>query len=500
MKMADLLKNKALIWSIVGVVILAIGIIVALQLIPQPQDVRQKAATSTGTTQIKIAPTTMQLTFNEQKTATVQVNTLALGVRGMSAVLSYPYTGSAPNVTASDLVLAPQFTQAPWTCDLKNISTENQQVIVTVSCRADAAALPNGFKTNSQFVDFFTFKLKAGTTATTTPLTITFNNQETIMTTVDTTNDGQDVAAIPTTNLKVTVAAGTNPPPAPGEKKITVTAPSLTCNNNEFSVSAEVAEGTTKKSGVTVTFKYNNETKTATTDAQGKASVNFTKAATTQNVTAEAEGYTAGSAAATLPTNCDSNTGNRKTLDLSLSGLGCGASDFTANVTAHDPDATNMAGIGIVFTYNGQTKNATTNSVGFASVPFNRAGSNMEIKVSAGAFEDSTRTVELPTGCSSSTTSGSVACNGTCTASRDCGSGLSCISGYCRDSRCSSDTTCGCSDVNVASQSGTTQLPESGFDQTLALSVLGFLFLLGGAQLWWSHSATHVLREEEEEN
>lgn len=430
MKMGDLLKNKALIWSIVGVVILAIGIIVALQLIPQPQDTRQKAASETGTTEVKISPTTMSLNFNEQKTATVQVNTKTLGVRGISAVLSYPFTGATPNIAASDLTLASQFSQAPWTCNVKKIDTDTQshQVIIQVGCTVDTQAMPTGFKTNSQTVDFFTFKLKAGTTATTTPLTITFNNQETSMGRID-QGEVQEVAAIPTTNLKVTVVAGTNSPPPSGSGSPSPS-PSATAS----------------------------ATPTPTPSAS-------------------------------------------KTLDLSLSGLGCGLSTFTADVTAHDPDSSSVSGIGIVFEYNGQIKNGTTNSSGAASATFDRASSNKEIKVSAGAFQDSTRTVELPSGCSTSDTSGgTISCNGSCTASRDCTSGLSCVSGYCRDSRCSTDSSCGCADVNVASQNGTTQLPQTGFDQTLAMSVLGFLFLLGGAQLWWSHQKAHSTTTEEEQD
>lgn len=78
-------------------------------------------------------------------------------------------------------------------------------------------------------------------------------------------------------------------------------------------------------------------------------------------------------------------------------------------------------------------------------------------------------------------TAGLATCNQTCIATRDCASGLSCLSGRCRSDRCASDTTCLCTDLNVASQSGTTQLPESGgVTYTLLLIVMGSLLMISG--------------------
>lgn len=411
MEIPQLLKNKSLIWSTVGILVLIIGVIVALQLIPQEQDLREEAATSSGTTQVRIDPTSMQLATNEEKPATVKVNTMNLGVRGMSAVLSYPYVGSTPSLTAKDLTILAPFNAAPWVCNIKDIVTENQQVIISVSCNLDPIAVPAGYRSNSQFVDFFKFNLKAGTTATTLPISITFNNSDTIMTRIDAGNS-EDIAAIPTTSLRVTIAQGS---------------------------------GTSSPSPTPTT------TPTATT--------------------------------------------NTKRLELSLNDLACGANDFTAKAKAVDASTTNLSGIGVTFTYNGETKNATTNSSAEAEVKFTRAATNLEVKVEAGAFESDTATATLPTGCTSSsttptptasTTTVGASCNQTCSASRDCQSGLSCVTGYCRAAQCSSDTSCGCADVDVAAQNGTTELPESGFDQTLAMTILGLLFLLGGGQLLWN--------------
>ena len=76
---------------------------------------------------------------------------------------------------------------------------------------------------------------------------------------------------------------------------------------------------------------------------------------------------------------------------------------------------------------------------------------------------------------------GLAVCNQACIATRDCESGLSCLSGRCRLERCSNDTTCLCNDLNVASQSGTTELPDSGsVTYTMLLILIGSLLTVSG--------------------
>lgn len=88
------------------------------------------------------------------------------------------------------------------------------------------------------------------------------------------------------------------------------------------------------------------------------------------------------------------------------------------------------------------------------------------------------------------TAPGLAVCNQTCIASRDCTSGLSCVSGRCRSTRCENDTTCLCSDYDVASASGTTALPNSGsVTTTTLLLLLGSLFIIsGGSYLLYGFS------------
>ncbi|MBU0978281.1 MAG: hypothetical protein ABIJ03_03845 [Patescibacteria group bacterium] len=79
---------------------------------------------------------------------------------------------------------------------------------------------------------------------------------------------------------------------------------------------------------------------------------------------------------------------------------------------------------------------------------------------------------------------GDLECNQSCTANRDCQADLACLAGQCRSPQCSSDTTCGCQNRNVAGETGETDLPTAGSATlTMVLLGVGLLFILGGAGL-----------------
>jgi hypothetical protein len=82
------------------------------------------------------------------------------------------------------------------------------------------------------------------------------------------------------------------------------------------------------------------------------------------------------------------------------------------------------------------------------------------------------------------TTPGSRSCNQSCTAARDCAGNLSCISGFCRNSQCSTTSNCSCAGADIAAAQGDTALPESGsINQTMLLITTGSFFMIGGVLL-----------------
>jgi hypothetical protein len=82
------------------------------------------------------------------------------------------------------------------------------------------------------------------------------------------------------------------------------------------------------------------------------------------------------------------------------------------------------------------------------------------------------------------TQAGTLICEQTCQANRDCIDNLACLDDHCRDPRCPDDTTCQCKDRDVAKENNANDLPHSGsIDYTLISLVLGGLFAMGGTSL-----------------
>ncbi len=87
-------------------------------------------------------------------------------------------------------------------------------------------------------------------------------------------------------------------------------------------------------------------------------------------------------------------------------------------------------------------------------------------------------------GITTQTNTQGLSCNASCQSNRDCRADLACLDGYCRNPRCTSDTSCKCQDKDVAKETQTETLPESGaIDLTLMSLIIGSLFVLGGLSL-----------------
>lgn len=254
-------KHKALLFGGIGLLLAAIGVIASLILMNRPQDTRQKAATETGTAQVKITPATATIQPSQSTTSTVSFTTNGRVIQAIAVELNYAFSGSEPPMIASDIVIDPTIVVSGVECAVKTISDSVSPVKIEVGCN-----IANGFSTET-FRDLFTFKLTAGPDGSDNPIPITFNTANTII-----ADSGEDIAAIPTGNLTVTLPA----PAADTQKQMDVTY-SADCNTSKLDVTATLTDGDDEPIvGNNVRFSFNNQNLEKVTDADGEAFVEFT--------------------------------------------------------------------------------------------------------------------------------------------------------------------------------------------------------------------------------
>lgn len=186
-----------------------------------------------------------------------------------------------------------------------------------------------------------------------------------------------------------------------------------------------------------------------------------------------------------------------KTTDLSYD-VSCESDQVTAKAVLKE-GGEEKGDISVEFRYNNVETDAISNSSGLAEARLPKAGEDIDLTVQpSDGYPSKTTTVILPTGCSTgatttptptptatpiSGTTGNI-CNTSCEVNRDCQTGLSCVNGLCRSANCPADQTCRCASTDPTTGTGDTQLPESGFDQTVVMTILGIIFILGGAGLF----------------
>ena len=85
---------------------------------------------------------------------------------------------------------------------------------------------------------------------------------------------------------------------------------------------------------------------------------------------------------------------------------------------------------------------------------------------------------------SSTTTTTTSQCNQDCSASAVCASGLTCVTGKCRNASCHTSTTRSCTGADIAAAQGTSTLPKTAsINQTTLLIGTGIIYLISGGFL-----------------
>jgi hypothetical protein len=208
------MSKKNVFLSILGVLILAGGVVAGVMLVRKQQELREKAAVPGGQARVSLFPTTGNLKVGDNVPVSVYFNTSGVSISSVNLRLVYPFSGINPEVTTSDIEFNPVIEQSGnWNCPTKSVTTEGQNIAIDLECANISA---QGYSTNTDTL-FATFKLTVVRIPQTNPFSLKFDPSTSMITQKST---GQDILSIPdkesgTAVFTVETPAGPSPTPTP---------------------------------------------------------------------------------------------------------------------------------------------------------------------------------------------------------------------------------------------------------------------------------------------
>jgi len=126
-------RNKAILITALGTLLLGGGLAVGILLVRQSQQIKEKAATSTGTVKVFLSPETKNIQVGQVFSVNVLLDTDGRYISALTLDLSYPYTGNTPPIEATDIQVSSNLVvSGDWNFPIKTINTDNQLVQIRI--------------------------------------------------------------------------------------------------------------------------------------------------------------------------------------------------------------------------------------------------------------------------------------------------------------------------------------------------------------------------------
>jgi hypothetical protein len=207
-------KKIAVVFLIIAVAIG--GFVTGLYLLRQRQDIREKAAVPGGQAKVSISPDSGEYNVGDTINTSISFNTDGVPVSGIAVRLSYPYSGSTPEVSVSGIrVASGLLSSGNWACPTQNASQQGGNVVIDIACANTSAT---GFSSSSDTL-LANVDLKINR-ATSGALEVKFDPASSVVTRK---TDNQDILLIPTSTGMYTIAGASASTPTPTTKAGTPT-------------------------------------------------------------------------------------------------------------------------------------------------------------------------------------------------------------------------------------------------------------------------------------
>jgi len=196
------MQTKKIVAALVIILVAVGGFVAGLILLQQDQDFEQKAAVPGGQATVSVEPATGNFDVDQTISPKIYFDTANISISGIAIRLSYPYSGSTPEVSVSGIdINQTLLSSGDWTCPTKNSSLQGGNVVIDIACANVSAS---GYATSGKTL-LADINLKVNRTPQSNPLTLRFDPSLSIITQK---SNNQDILLIPASTGSYTIAGG----------------------------------------------------------------------------------------------------------------------------------------------------------------------------------------------------------------------------------------------------------------------------------------------------
>ena len=200
---------KKLIVALLIIIVAVGGFVAGLFLLRENQTLTEEAAVPNGQAEVSVQPATGNYNVGDTINTSVYFNPANIPVSGIAVRLTYPYSGTTPEVTtdSQSIEISNAITSSgDWTCPTKSVSQQGSNVAIEIACVNQGAA---GFVANSDTL-LANIKLRVARQPQIQPLVLRFDPA---VSRITRKSDNVDILLIPTSTGSYTVGGGATTAP-----------------------------------------------------------------------------------------------------------------------------------------------------------------------------------------------------------------------------------------------------------------------------------------------
>jgi hypothetical protein len=193
------MSGKKIVVALLIILVAVGGFVAGLFLLRQRQNLQEEAAVPGGQAEVSVSPASGNFDVGSTIDATISFNPANIAISGVAVRLTYPFSGSSPEITVSSIEVNSALTSTgDWTCPTQSSSQQGGNVVIDVACANTSAS---GFTANTDTV-LANVKLYVDRAPETQPLVLRFDPALSVITRK---SDNQDILLIPTSTGSYTV-------------------------------------------------------------------------------------------------------------------------------------------------------------------------------------------------------------------------------------------------------------------------------------------------------